>query len=105
MTAYAIFEAEYHNRTEGPELTQAYSRWPETLGKYGGRPIIRAGAIQVLEGKWGRQFLVVIEFPTMAALHAWYDSEEYRALKPIREAAMTTDAFAVEGWNPPMADR
>lgn len=99
MAAYAIFETEYKDATSGPKLMEGYSRWPETVAKFGGRPIIRAGEVHVLEGAWKHAFLVVIEFPSMESLRAWYDSKEYGALKPIRLAAMTADAFAVEGWN------
>lgn len=33
----------------------------------------------------------------MDALRAWYNSEEYRAIRPIREKAMSTNLFAVQG--------
>ena len=51
----------------------------------------------MLEGDWEPTRLVVLEFPNMAALKAWYDSPEYRPLKSVREQTAKSRLIAVEG--------
>ena len=95
MAAYVIADVEIAD----PESYKAYSaRVPESIARHGGRFLARGGAVEHLEGDWQPQRLVVIEFPDLAAVRAWYDSEEYRELVPIRQGASRRGALAaVEG--------
>ncbi|TIU52637.1 MAG: DUF1330 domain-containing protein, partial [Mesorhizobium sp.] len=52
------------------------------------------------EGDWEPHRLVIIEFPDMAALTAWYDSPEYERLKQIRFRCAHTRIIALEGVLP-----
>jgi len=40
----------------------------------------------VREGEWPGPRTVILEFPTLARALAWYDSPEYKPLRPIRQA-------------------
>lgn len=51
----------------------------------------------MLEGDWDPHRLVIVEFPDMAALTAWYDSPEYERLKEIRFRSAKTRIIAIEG--------
>ena len=51
----------------------------------------------MLEGDWEPHRLVIVEFPDMASLIAWYESPEYRRLKAIRERCAKTRIIALEG--------
>jgi len=53
---------------------------------------------RVLEGDWHGDRTVVLEFESVEAAHAWYDSEEYRAARPLRLAAADTNVVIVEGF-------
>jgi uncharacterized protein (DUF1330 family) len=79
----------------------AYDEYRRQVGpqiaRFGGRFLIRGGAHQVLEGTWQPGRVVVIEFPTMAALRAWYDSPEYAPLIALRQRAAEGNLIAVEG--------
>ncbi len=67
------------------------------LAKYGGRAIIRLGAVTVLEGDWRPKRMVGIEFPEMAALQRWYASDDYQPLIPLRQRVARANVIAVEG--------
>ena len=54
-------------------------------------------SVMLLEGEWPFGRTVVIEFPTMDALRAWYDSPEYRRILKHRMAASQSNAAAVRG--------
>jgi len=70
---------------------------PPTLAKHGGRYLARGGASETLEGGREPGRLVIIEFPDMASLRRWYDSEDYAGPKALRQGASTGNVFAVEG--------
>jgi uncharacterized protein (DUF1330 family) len=74
---------------------------PPTIVAHGGRFLARGGTVDVLEGSWIPRRLVIIEFPTMAALKSWYDSPEYRPLIELRNQFARSSLVAVEGSAPP----
>lgn len=68
-----------------------------TVEQYGGRYLVRGGETNTLEGSPSPNRFVVLQFPDMASLRAWYDSDEYRPLRDIRQRCATADIFTVEG--------
>jgi len=46
---------------------------------------------------WQPERVVVIEFPNMAALNAWYQSPEYQPLIALRQAAASDVLITLEG--------
>jgi uncharacterized protein (DUF1330 family) len=69
---------------------------PGYVAAYDGRFIVRGGRTQALEGSWQAHRIVVIEFPSMAKLLAFYDSTEYAMLKSLRMHASDARIIAVE---------
>ena len=69
---------------------------PEYVAAYDGRFIIRGGPTQTLEGSWRAHRVVVIEFPSMAKLLAFYDSVEFATLKSLRMRVSDSRIIAVE---------
>ena len=51
----------------------------------------------VLEGDWQPERLVILEFESLEAAQAFYDSEEYGAARDAREGAATMQMVAVAG--------
>jgi uncharacterized protein (DUF1330 family) len=41
--------------------------------------------------------MVLFEFPSLEAIHAFWDSPEYVPVKKLREGAAVLDAWAVDG--------
>jgi len=94
MPAYLIADVEVHDA----DVYAEYRRGVLPLvQKFGGRFLVRGGRHEVLEGAWQPQRLVVIEFPDMAALQAWYRSPEYTELIKLRQGASRGTLVAVEG--------
>ena len=92
--AYVIGQFDLHD----PDAYSAYrAQTPATIEKYGGRFLVRAGHLETLEGDPPLPRIVVLEFPSLVQAKAWYDSEEYQALIPIRQAAAVGHSFLVEG--------
>ena len=94
MPAYLIAEIEVTD----PETYEEYRRQvAPTVERYGGRFLVRGGAVHGLEGEWNPKRLVVIQFSNMARLREWYQSDEYERLKSIRQRSSTGKVLAVEG--------
>ncbi|ESW87042.1 DUF1330 domain-containing protein [Mesorhizobium sp. C280B] len=97
MAAYLIADVDI---TDAAVFEEYRRDVPATEARYGGRYIARGGATKVLEGDWEPHRLVIVEFPDMASLLAWYDSPEYGRLKTIRERCAKTRIIALEGMMP-----
>jgi uncharacterized protein (DUF1330 family) len=94
MAAYVIADI----TVQDPGRYDEYRRQVlATIEKYGGRFLVRGGAHQSLEGDWNPGRIVLLEFPDMAALKRWYESEEYGPLITLRQSAAAGSLIAVEG--------
>ena len=62
-----------------------------TLEAFGGRFVVRGGALTVMEGDWPHRRTVIIEFPSREAAEGWYASPAYQALIPLRRQAADLD--------------
>ena len=70
---------------------------PALIKAHGGRYLVRGGAVTLLEGDGVPQRQVILEFPDMAHLQAFYRSPEYQRLIAIRQGASKGTLFAIEG--------
>ena len=85
---------------QDPQGYAAYAQGvPATIAAHGGRYVVRNGAKTPCEGSLPTDRVVVIEFPSVEKARAWYDSKEYQALVPIRQAAATGSLTIIEGWS------
>jgi uncharacterized protein (DUF1330 family) len=70
---------------------------PPTIAHYGGKYLARGGKVEVLEGEWTLQRLVILEFESMERFNEGYSSPEYAPLKRVRGEAAVSDFIVVEG--------
>jgi len=87
MPAYLIAE---HTVTDPVKFEEYRVKVGPIIAKHGGRYITKGGSHVVLESDnavWQPGRVVIIEFPDMAALNAWYTSSEYRPLIALRRAS------------------
>ena len=97
MPAYVINDMEVTD----PALLEEYKQLsPPTVAQYGGRFVVRGGAVEPLEGGWSPSRLVILEFPSMAQARAWMDSPEYAPAKALRQRAARSRMVLVEGVAP-----
>jgi len=67
------------------------------LERHGGRYVLRAPGVRLLEGDWGDDASAVIsEWPDMAAVHAFWNSPEYARIKRAREGIADCRVWAIE---------
>lgn len=94
MTAYVIADVEVLDTA----LYETYRQQvPATISEFGGRYLVRGGDLTVLEGTWSPKRCVILAFPSMAQLKAWYDSPAYVPLRAIRERSTKSNLVMVQG--------
>lgn len=94
MVAYVISDVE--PRDSG--LIERYRTLAQaSIVRYGGRYIVRGGAIEAVEGDWAPKHIVIIEFPDMDRAHQWYRSEAYAEALTVAELALSRRLIFVEG--------
>ena len=100
MSAYMIARI---NVTDWETYQKYTPHTPRVISEFGGKFIARSASVEMLEGEKETRRVVVIEFPDVATARAWYESDDYQALKGIRENAgegqfIIVDGFSDEAW-------
>ena len=94
MSAYLIAEVEV---TDPAVFEQYRAGVPASIAAYGGKYLVRGGALEALEGTWQPKRVILLHFDSMARLKEWYGSKEYAPLLALRNKCATTNAIAIEG--------
>lgn len=94
MAGYAI--GLFDQVSFGPEVTEYLERIDATLAPHEGRFLVHGARHECLDGHW-QGGIVVIEFPTLEAAKAWYHSDAYQAILPLRTRNVTGVALVVDG--------
>ncbi|MGW1024255.1 DUF1330 domain-containing protein [Streptomyces sp. NPDC002577] len=72
-----------------------------SLAESGASILVADTQPQVLEGDWHGDQTIVLEFASVEAARAWYESAVYEKAKPLRQAAADTNAVIVTGFAVP----
>ncbi len=97
MSAYIVVEID----VKDPERYADYRAMvPASLGAYGGKFLVRGGAVENLEGAWEPSRYVILEFDSVEQAKRWWDSDEYREARNLRQATADTKMIVVEGYSP-----
>lgn len=94
MRAYAV--ALVRETKFNDEVVEYLRRIDDTLAPFSGKYVVHGGPYLPLEGAWTGD-LVMIEFPSMDDAQAWYESEAYAAIRPLRTKNTTGDVLLVQG--------
>jgi uncharacterized protein (DUF1330 family) len=95
MPAYWVARSLIHDPVEYKKYTDLV---PGILQKHGGKVLARGGKYQIMEGPEDFHRFVVIEFPTLQAGVACFESPEYVAAAAFRRAgAGVVENVIVEG--------
>jgi len=87
-----------------PEALQAYAgKAIPTIMQGGDRPIVVDSNVDVIEGTWHGQQTIIVEFESVDAAKAWYNSDAYQAVIGERHAAADSNAVIVSGFEMPGA--
>ena len=93
-SAYIIANVSVTN----PVQYEEYKKWSSAaMQALGAEVCVRGGKVEVLEGDWTPDRLVLLKFPSAAAAHAFNDSPEYAKARASRQGAAIMRMVVVEG--------
>ena len=94
MSGYIIASVQVTNPTQYEE----YKKWSTLAMKAQNAEVcVRGGQVQLLEGDWAPERVVILKFPTFAAAKAFYETPEYLQAREARAGAAVMRMIAVEG--------
>jgi uncharacterized protein (DUF1330 family) len=94
MSAYIIANV----RVTDPAQYEQYKRLSSlAMQAHGAEVCVRGGAVEVLEGDWQPDRLVVLKFASVAQAKAFYGSAEYALARAARAGAAVMRMVLVEG--------
>ncbi|MER5810170.1 DUF1330 domain-containing protein [Streptomyces sp. NPDC002033] len=94
MTAYAIAHLRPVSMNE--DILRYIETMQSTLDPFEGRFLVHGAEVEVLEGPFPGT-VVVIGFPDMDRARAWYASDAYQAILPLRTDHIPAEVLLVEG--------
>ncbi|MEU1805493.1 DUF1330 domain-containing protein [Streptomyces sp. NPDC019937] len=95
--AYAI--AHLRESRPHPDVIEYLERIQATLDPFQGRFIVHCGRLEVIEGTWPGD-AVLIGFPDAERARGWYTSPAYQEILPLRTNHIEADVILVEGVGP-----
>jgi len=96
MATYLISDITVRDRT----AFEVYrTRAADTIHTYGGRYLARLGEVQVFEGLWKPNMIVIVEFPDLERARVWYHSPQYALALEMHDKALSRNLILVDGVN------
>jgi uncharacterized protein (DUF1330 family) len=94
MSGYIIANVQVTN----PVQYEEYKKWSSAaMQAHKAEVCVRGGQVQVLEGDWSPERIVILKFPTFEAAKAFYDTPEYLKAREARAGAAIMRMVVVEG--------
>ena len=94
MSAYLIAQINVEN-------LENYKKYIEQVTplaqKFKGEYIVRSGNYSIVQGQWPFQRNVIIKFPSYKIALNFFNSEEYKPIKKIRENNSSGNIIIIEG--------
>jgi len=94
LSAYIIFDVEVTDPAAAPAYLKLAN---ESLTPFKSKTIVHGGTVEVLEGDWKPERVVVVEFESMEQARKWYMSPAYTKAKDILQKAASIKVILVEG--------
>ena len=93
MTAYVVVDITV---TDPEEYKTYIQRAPTAVETFGGKYLARGGKVEVLEGDWQPNRLVILEFESIERAKQWLNSPEYHPARQIRHKTAQTNMIVIE---------
>ena len=94
MSAYVIAQVEI---TDPDRYAEYAKQVPATIARHGGRYLARGGKSEQLEGRPAGKRIAILEFESYERAKDWYESDDYRGPKALRQGASISSLVLVDG--------
>lgn len=96
MSSYLIIDTQTLDEEAYSEFAPKIS---EALAAHGGRFLVRGGNLEVIEGDWTPDRIVIMAFESAEGAGEFARSAEYTALQELRTQAVRAKVVAVDGYD------
>jgi len=97
MCVYVIVQGKIEDRGL---LDQYVAKVMPTIESHRGRVVAFDEQPEVIEGPIDHPRTVILQFPSMTAFHALYDSREYQEILPLRLKSVRGTLIVAQGFTP-----
>ena len=94
MVAYFVVQSTIKDEPQYQKYRQAVVTF---IASFGGKIVARGAKVEVFEGEHDTRPVVMFEFPSMEAIHSFWNSPDYVPIKKIREGIATLNIWAFPG--------
>ena len=94
MAAYLVVQNTIKDEAQYQKYREAVVPF---MASFGAKLVARGAKVEVLEGEHDTRPVVMFEFPTMEAIHAFWNSPDYVPIKKLREGIATLNIWAFVG--------
>ena len=94
LTAYLVVEGSITDQAKWAEYRKAVM---PLIARHGGKHLTGAGRPELLEGAHDERIIAIFAFPSVEAIHAFWQSPDYVAVKEIRRNAADLNIWIVPG--------
>jgi uncharacterized protein (DUF1330 family) len=94
MSAYLVVQATITDEHQYQKYREAVVPFVAT---FGGKFAAKGAKVDVFEGEHDTRPVVMFEFPTMEAVHAFWNSPDYVPIKELRAGVATINVWAFAG--------
>jgi uncharacterized protein (DUF1330 family) len=91
MPAYLILQSTIKDETQYQKYAQAV--WP-LMARAGAKLVARRAKVEILEGDHDQRPVSMFEFPSMEAIHEFWNSPDYIPIKKLREGIARLNIWA-----------
>nr|WP_316639297.1 DUF1330 domain-containing protein [uncultured Roseateles sp.] len=93
-SAYILANVQVTN----PEQYEEYKKLSSAaMQAYGAEVCVRGGKVELLEGDWTPERVVLLKFPSLEAARSFNDSPEYGKARTSRQGAAVMRMVLIEG--------
>ena len=96
MSVYLVSVCEITNMSN--DLKEYAQESAELIQKFGGSYVTRGPATEIYEGELlANKSVIITKVPDIGSVHAFWESDEYSAIKPKREGTGVYDIGVYQG--------
>ncbi len=94
MAGYVIMHNEITDEALHAEFREKVAA---AIASYGGKYLARGGAVEVIDGDWHPERIIIAEFESVDAARTYLNSPEYDEMRELRSKAANAIVVLVEG--------
>lgn len=94
MSAYLVVQGTVEDEPQFQKYREAIVPF---VTKFGGKLAARDAKVELLEGEHDTRSVIMLEFPTMESIRAFWNSPDYVPIKKLREGIATMNIWAFPG--------